>query len=179
MSEFKPKTVSAAVAKRVERDTKAFEALPPWKKRVTMAQDALLWLKAGVLRGESGTYVALADDNPLSSLSDILAYNPELEGAQARDLVLGPCVVCAKGALLVAKAVRANHVTLGELSSYDNDYLSDYFDEEEIDAMEAAFEHRDDPWRQAIEDDTKRLTAILENIVRNRGRFIYDDLPKT
>jgi hypothetical protein len=148
------------------------------EKRVAIAKDALAWIEAGALRPMSGAYV---EPMERKDLRKNLAQ-------QLRDVVLGPCEVCAIGALFIAKAVRFGETSVGDYAmSHFHDSLRGHFSEKQLALIECAFErgpcgryeYRLDETEvaEAIAfyglDDTaaRRLKRILENIIANGGTF--------
>lgn len=147
------------------------------KERVAIAKDALAWIDAGALVPKSMTYVYVSDYARSLQLN-----NRENLGKQLRDVVLGKCQVCAKGALFLAKAVRYDNVeitsgfNINQLASnhYDGP-LTEHFTSDQLVDIEDAFENfrnRDDhPWHVRYPKPKDRLVAILQNIIRNQGNF--------
>ena len=137
-------------------------------KRVNIAKDALAWIEAGALTPYCGVYL------------DPTRYptNEEIDsGIQLRDIVLGPCKVCAKGALFIAKAVRYNNVKVDQWreASYYDGPLTEHFDREQLRLIETCFEGWDIDyidWKNNYPDPKDRLVAILQNIIDNDGTFV-------
>ncbi len=160
---------------KTEKNNAKFDKMTPAQKRVAMAQDALKWIEAGALIPMKGLYVNTLSMDIYHRADDLDAVNADGSRKQARDVVLGPCNVCAKGALLIAKAVRFNNVTVLDLANYSDEQLTDYFTTSQISQMEVAFERYDTWWYDEYPDNKERLTAILKNVVRNKGQFEFDD----
>jgi hypothetical protein len=143
------------------------------QERILIAKDALKWVKAGALIPMHNVYVG-ASKSILSTDFD----------RQLRDVVLGECKVCIKGALFLAKAVRFDHVLARELceAGHSSDSpLNEHFDEGQLDLLERTFEGWSE-WGTNEDEDIKkfakrypktkdRLVAILENIIKNQGTF--------
>lgn len=167
--------------KAIDKRNAKFANATPAEKRVMMAKHALLWLGEGALIAKTGVYVG-----PVNiQWSYLKRDRPEILQEQARDVVLGPCLVCAKGALLVAKAVLFDAVTVEEMSTYaGDDLLENEFDPEQTDLIERAFEDKWPSfssfeqyiWYDNYKDPRDRMVAILENIIRNKGTFVYDQV---
>ena len=106
------------------------------------------------------------------------------------------CEVCALGSAFVSLVNIANKCSVGEMEeAYDNgmfERLSKHFGVNNVALMESAFECRamnsfgtDDmayevlelaaEWGRRFDDPTKRLRAIMQNVIRNNGDF---KLPK-
>lgn len=145
------------------------------KERVAIAKDALAWIKAGALIPETGVYLQ-PEITPSREDADTF-YNKQL-----RDIVLGNCKVCAKGAIFLAKAVRYNNVLVCQWMKADecddNAPLREHFSWEQLDDIEAAFEGWSDQksnpksYISKYPNDKDRLIAILNNIIKNKGTFI-------
>jgi hypothetical protein len=161
---------------RTEKNNAKFDNMTPAEKRVAMAKDALKWIEAGALVPTKGVYVNTIGLDIFHKANGPDAFSEDGSRKQARDVVLGACIVCAKGALLVAKAVRFNNVTVRDLADYSDDQLTDYFTPVQIDFMELAFENRLEPWFTTYRDDKDRLVAILQNVIRNKGEFKYSEV---
>lgn len=148
------------------------------QQRVAIAKDALKWIEAGALEPESGTYCQ-AQKNPTTGSNNGSGGGG---GTQLRDVVLGKCHVCAIGALFLAKAVHYDKVTVRDFWSGNYwDTLKQHFSQAQLDLVEAFFEGWQDDLKYGIvgalafrsrhQDDTERLTLILQNIINNRGTF--------
>lgn len=158
--------------KNIEKHNAEFNALPDNKKRVAVAQDVIDAIDAKVFNAKGGRCIRFATGyNPTALAGDfqlkLMAEMPE-------------CSCCAKGALLMAKTIRGNNVTVNESDLIDGDYNDscyiggvsqlDCFSREQLDLIEAAFEQTtmyvdcddDNPLR-----DTKRL--------RDASRAYLDD----
>jgi hypothetical protein len=152
------------------------------KDRVAIARDALAWERAGALKVKAQSYIVVDGDVKTS-----LALNLD---KQARDVVLGPCQVCALGGLLLAKAVRFDAVTVSNVLNHQVKRLLDHFSADQLNEIEAAFEGCSYPsitwidsdrvfnidWKEAFPNDKVRFRRIMENIIRNEGTFVPSDL---
>lgn len=151
-------------------------ALKRAKERVLIAKDALKWIKAGALKPARGTYVIPGYDVKCKLEKD--RYKHKLDNFQLRDIVLGPCAVCAKGALFLAKAVRYDDVSAYNWSDPDHEEnfmaMQKHFSISQWNLIEQCFEG----WypRHAYAEKFKTakdcLMAILQNIIDNNGTFI-------
>jgi len=155
--------------------------------RVDIARDALAWEEAGALDINVQHYLRGRGGRNIYDLTDGMDPN-----AQARDVVLGPCSVCALGGLLLAKAVRFNAVSVKDLRDLRVNRLEDHFSVDQINEIEAAFEGKSYPemnfthgrhvvnyeWRLAFPDPKERFRAIMRNIIRNRGTFVPNDIQR-
>lgn len=141
------------------------------EERVAIAKDALAWVQAGALIPASGVYVV-----PIST-----GIKTWLEGdrsKQLRDVVLGPCQVCAKGALFLAKAVRFDKVSIADYNTCNwAGSLEEHFNEEQLRWIERWFEGwvsgngEASKFRERHPDNTERMTLILQNIIDHDGTF--------
>jgi hypothetical protein len=163
--------------------------------RVAIAKDAIEQIKAGRLVPQLGVYLRVEGKS-------LYRAAPRL---QVKDVVAGTrCTVCALGALFVATVDRRNEITVREIVDGDGctswkfrDYLQNLFSREQLCLIEMAFEQNDSPgdfgefgvmvgrdealdcwrWVDEFPDARDRLTAILENVVRNDGTFKSAELP--
>jgi hypothetical protein len=175
MPKISKREMATAVAKDViaqlNRRTKGYEATP-------------------------GLYVYIECVIP-TNVTDLQDAIPSIENQ------VGKCNVCALGAAVLSKARLFDNVPIdGEAASYGGvislDYddcfngLKDIFSESQLQLIEAAFEGWDEgSWetnpaiRRAvafgekyIDDDKKRMKAIMQNIIDNDGTFKPPAVPK-
>jgi hypothetical protein len=151
------------------RSDAEFAALPKAEQRVALATDALAWLEAGGLVAKTGLYVHPVDIS--------VHVSRAMWKAQARDTVIGPCNVCGLGALLISKIVRSDGCTVGELlvrpGSLAYEKLEEHFSFGQLANIDTAFERH---WTKRYPDPKSRLAAILENIIRNGGTFVAEEV---
>jgi hypothetical protein len=157
------------------------EAARKAKERIAIAKDALEWVQAGALIPKCGTYVR----------PEFYPYNVAHD-KQLRDVVLGKCKTCVRGALFLAKAVRYDNVIV---SNFDGRYanqsaLEDHFETDQIYLIENYYEGRTIHWVDTDStnyftfchlhpDPSERMTLILQNIIDNNGTFVPEELPRT
>lgn len=148
-------------------------------ERVLIAKDALAWLRAGALRAMTGTYL-----DPLDPQAAARLFGGEADPVQLRDVVLGPCHVCAVGALFIAAIVRNNNCTVGEFrTGATQRLLGRWFERKQVIEIETAFERfeRFGGSRAAVCFGSRypilwrRLEAILQNIIDHEGRFVPEE----
>lgn len=173
-------------AKSVAKKNARFSKQTPAEKRVAIAKDALAWIAAKALIPATGSYVS-PEEGPLREF-DFYGDGGRVDD-QLRSVRLGVCNVCAIGALFIAKAVRFDKTTVGDLTSgRHRDSLTGFFSARQLSLIEIAFEGfslnaKDEPtdeerglavefWNSAGDSDRKRLVAILENIIANGGEFV-------
>lgn len=154
--------------------------------RVTVAKDALSWLRVGALTARSGIYVMPARDDV--SRIDILNGVADKKRTQIRDVVFGPCEVCVVGALLVASVVRFDSCTVDDfIELHPKSLLGRWFDDDQVNLMEYAFEwHSPSGYGQQASGygqqarafgmrfhrAGERLEAILQNVIDHGGDFV-------
>jgi hypothetical protein len=143
-------------------------------ERVAIAQDALAWVEAGALIPAKGAYVL-----SVNGISDTDF------GKQLRDVVLGKCQVCARGALFLAKAVRFDNVIAEwrfSTEAANRWALMEHFSPSQIDLIEEYFEGfvrnpQANNWAVSLwENHSERMTLILQNIIANNGTFVPEKL---
>lgn len=100
-------------------------------------------------------------------------------------MVLGPCQVCARGAIFLAKAVRFDAVKVSQMNDYgrNNEMMSDFFAADQLRDIEVWFEGwygnsggKAHLFYLKYPDAKKRLTLILKNIIKNQGTFVPSQL---
>ena len=148
-------------------------------KRVRIAADALEQLRLKKLISTPGTYfeTVLADEDETGEFADFDYIKEALAAPGVK------CEVCALGSLFCGLgSVNGNFRT----SNHIQTTLSDYFDHEQMNFIEACYEgtwisghysatdEQDSVFKKFYKkypDEDKRLKAILQNIVKNRGTF--------
>lgn len=142
--------------------------------------------------------LALLDARKITTSHSYLNFNYRDEDSPAPDadvrsmlLKTRKCEVCAKGALFVARTMGRNEVTVSEAGicawsgrAYgDGDSmcntLADCFVRDDLNEIERAYENGfdgfDGQWEAKYPDDRKRLRAIMQRVIDNRGRFTKRD----
>lgn len=164
---------------------KQFDRLTPARRRMAVAQDVLDTLalpKRKRFKPTRGVYCLFDVSKKVFKDGD----------QQLRDLlprIERHCEACAMGALLISYVRIANHVTVDETvripdsglektwPAVDDDEiiraLEDFFPLSMLREIELAFE-QSEKWNK--ERPTKRLRAICENIVENKGKFYGETL---
>lgn len=161
---------------------KKWSEMTPSEKRVTLAKDVISQLKKEKLNACSGTYLMI--DN-----LDNVEVNEQLNKVLKKQ---GTCEVCAKGALFISHIMRNNHFTIADYHSFsktDNEKIKErlgsLFSLPQLELIEKAFEGENvdndlkdgtlidlaDEFHDNYKDDTERLIAIMQNIIKNKGTF--------
>ncbi len=168
--------------------------------RVEIAQDVLKALKTKRINASHNGYMT-ADDEKLADLASAWEEE-DLEAlmklSQEEYSPPKACDVCAIGAVFVAAVDRHDALKLSEVykNSIDGDigddlmlpYLNKWFEDSQLRLMEYAFENEfhgtnydgpDDDVCKAAEafyefydEPGDRVTAIMNNIIENKGTFI-------
>lgn len=158
--------------KRIGDRNRRFNAMTLERKRVTIAKDTLASLQAKKFIASHGVgYLHYSStDN-----GDKLPNNYK-------------CGACALGGMFVGLTTRIKELSIKEQNG-DRDRiiapLRSYFDREQLDAIEYAFEqgnislrtlnyssaHRYSDFGKAYDNPDDRLIAIMQNIIDNKGTF--------
>lgn len=179
--------------RRIARANKTFEKLTPAQKRVQIARDVLAQLKSKRLIAANGIWL---DSTPFGAgtlfTASQLKKNLELQEVLKKRK---QCSGCAMGGLFMCAVERANKLKLKDIMDSDNDdeyaisgtntfnYLSKFFEGEQLAEIETAFErgqgaHRGSSdaisFAQEEEDPGERMRLIMENIIINDGEFLPD-----
>lgn len=164
----------------VKKSNAKFKRMTAAQKRVAIAEDALKWIASGIFKPMSGVYLKQTDGKAMDRL---FVANPQ---AQLRTVDLGKCEVCAVGAMFVAKSNLFNAVKVKDVGDY-HEKLRQHFSETQLALIEAAFEltegvgpydapeaaaNRAVAFGARYANDTRRLKAILQNIIDNGGTFV-------
>jgi hypothetical protein len=169
-----------------------FNALPPMKKRVAVAQDVLLQLKIGKFKAGDGFGTAKMRGRKLNH------YDPLDIGDLQTNLIAGmECTGCAKGACLISRARLGDKVTMEDFDSIEDrahQVSYEIFGEECADLIEALYEGWSHPrdWSSALDEHEEnafddysgslpsrrgkpreRMEAIYQNIVDNKGKLKF------
>lgn len=166
--------------KKIEKSNKKFNSATKAEKRVMIAQDTIERVKANNLIIKRGNFLessGLFFANEDASFKDFTNSNE--------------CTVCAKGALFCSFVGRVNAVTNLE-AIRNNNWINDkphqklleIFSKQQLDLIETAFEgcsylkqstekqhERAKSYYYKYNDTNKRLIAICENIIKNKGTF--------
>lgn len=176
----------------MSKKQKQWEDCTPAERRVLIAKDAL----ASVVAGK---YKNIFRGRYLDSMSRRLPLPSRHETAtKAHCETIGEhCNMCARGALLLSRAIRFNSLTLADLGVWDRNVeaipeettfgLAGSFTERQLGLIEAAFEQNTEyaenvGFSDTIGDQAKqfgddhpdhanRLIAILQNIIDHNGTF--------
>ncbi len=176
--------------KLTEEKNKKFAKASKARKRVMIAKDVLAQLEAKRFVAKPGTFAAL-------SVGKRDGVNAESEVC---NITAGQkCNVCGIGALFVSAVEFADKLKIGELeykatvarstTNFEEDdvfcYLRRFFDQEQICAIESAFEmgggvtydyHGTQFFKTVNSEDyefspNERMRLIMENIVVHKGTF--------
>lgn len=151
--------------------------------RVLIAKDVLELLAEEKLIASPGTYLRTGMDIQESWVTR--------DAQVGEKLLKKPCEVCAMGAMFVAEVVRNDKLGFKQLSEETNvntgsplnlgrhlmdDRLEQFFPKQELCEIEAYFERDHQQvdgvfWIDTYPEARRRLRAIMQNIVRNKGAF--------
>lgn len=172
---------------------KYFDRLKPATRRMKIAKDVLATLalpKRKRFKPTSGDYC------DFNSPPQVIRQRKQLQALLPQ--VEKDCTACAMGALFLSHVRLVNNFSLayGQNSVSPRTIsatLADYFPEEQLRTIEAAFEDHIIgnvgnkfnkvasyclKWKALIPNDEPRLKAIMRNIVKHKGDFDITDLPK-
>lgn len=166
----------------------AKKRLTKLQKRMLILKDALAQIKLQFLKP---AHMGVCD----------LKYFDDETGNGAKEILQkfktenDACYVCARGSLLLAGVMRFNKFSVDDLTtaehdgSYDEDSITDtklksWFSPKQLMMMETAFENSyndielgEDLWIRCADfglryrSPKRRLIAILENAIKNKGEF--------
>lgn len=166
---------------------KAFKQLTPAQQRVAIAKDVIKQIKAEVYVARKGIYIGFKDLSKHFGKTGI---------SQEKARKLEPCFVCGIGAVAMSAVKLFNEISLYDETQTGRYYtafnaVTKWFDSEQAELIEIYFE----VWTHKMYADlsqrynlaafaekyptaTKRLVAIMRNIIKNKGVFIPDDYTK-
>lgn len=168
------------INRRVRERNQRFKKLSLSAQRIKVISDVITLLKGKkLIKAKQGTYINLPD-NHLSKYDNREQLNTALEA--------GPrCEVCGIGAIFVTTISLNDQYSVGDAGMSINreemvDYLRKWFSADQLGLIESAFERsargQGDADYKAAEfgnmypSPTKRLIAICENIIKNKGKFV-------
>lgn len=188
MSTTKPNTKpSAKIRALIRKANRAYNKATPAQRRVLIAQDVLLRLKKGQIRVETGVFVEPLTETDNNNLQEVVHGGLR-------------CSACVIGSLFLSAVAYRNQYNLlhGDMvSSSDPLRKLKEFSPEQRRLIELAFERGEGyhqieypgaaqsvehtperalaaKWAYAHDlefDSSDRLIALMENIIRNKGRF--------
>jgi len=189
---------STAVAKKPSTKT-------PAQMRVIIAKDVLAQIASRRYRPAEGSWVGDSNIGDLEYyVEGRLAEDEKLCKVDASEYVnkVKKCSVCALGAIFMSQVSNFGGVTLTDSRSaysvfedLDRSPLKKYFSVSQLELIEACFEGIDGVYSTDMvkssdrvsaqayyichKNATKRMTAIMNNIIRNKGTFVpSQDLTK-
>lgn len=160
------------------------------RDRVLVAKDVIAQLKTGKLIATTGKLVEVATKRGV----ELFRESDVANGLDVRDVLekrAKSCTVCAKGAILIATIMRFDRLPISPgMEAYGLDSMArgtsykSVFSSGAMENIEDAFEGfavwgwgiDGTPWPRKYPDPRDRLIAIMENVVRNKGRFVATDL---
>jgi len=186
------------IERKIEEKNKQFKRLSKTEKRVAIAKDVLQQLDEKSFKAES-CYLDVARGDDEKRIRCLIQNSPEEKASYA--LASAKCEVCGIGSLFVSTIELENKATVSDL--FDNtenyeamsipfvgkkkmaDTLSKYFDEDQLDLIEAYFErtvvHANGNLRITDINEnspiwetnrkSERLRMIMNNIIENKGKF--------
>jgi len=191
----KAPTKPTVKAKAPTKPTVKAKAQTKAETRCTIARDVLAQLKAKVIIPTQGFW---AEDSKLGDFDSAVNLLPQYgndPSCSIRDFALGitKCKCCALGSIFLSTARIFDNmkVDMGTdcpsavFEDLGSSPLSNYFLIAQLELIESCFEggdgmyspDEDESWtlavgyKQQYPNATKRLTAIMENILRNKGTF--------
>ena len=185
----------------------SIEKMSKNEARVAIAKDVIAQIRAKKYKAKNRTYVDFKPKTGIKKKEFFTEKDVET-GKDLQDVIktrMESCQVCAKGALFVSAIRKFDNFAVedgmlynslyesGGASCYANnddflDHLRDYFDYDQLELMEYAFEgdcgqvddydqeERALAFYHSFKKAEDRLVAIMKNVIKNNGEFIP---PKT
>lgn len=175
--------------KMTEAKNKKFSEMTKNEKRVALAQDVLASLKSNKYIATTGTYVEVEVNGEYTCLDQVNTSTILMESTT--------CTVCAIGSLFLSNAKQKKNKTLTSDSDKMASSLRGIFTSKEMRMLEYIFEGEDvntefTSKRDEVlcndmhsfyikhtggsNSDDKTLKAIMNNIIKNNGNFIYKSI---
>lgn len=159
---------------------KAAKAAKPLKGKalaLAIANDVLARLKRknNIVPIQGAGYVSFSKEAKFEAI-----YIAEESAQKHLKMLQKGCEVCALGGMFISYIGLKNNVTVQdlELDIGMRESLQEAFSSEQLHLIEGSFEGWCDDNSESVvfyekfENDKKRLKKIMENIVRNNGKFI-------
>ena len=164
------------------------------RKRVEILKDAVKQLKLERYVTNQNGYIQFYDNDEIYSAinaSEILTGKKAHE-ISAKKLIdqfvtsKKPCDVCAKGALTISAIRKYNACSLNELSNLDDnasvrarrifgtanaDLMEQFYEDWSHELSDDELKEKCHEWHEMYPDANKRLIAIFENAIKNKGIF--------
>ena len=176
---------------KIEKDNDVFNSLSKQQKKVEVCKDVLMRLRFDNITPKSGRFYTTNDVE--------IGYKPAKTLLNSCTLKAPVCNCCAKGALFLSYIGRVNNydfkyslINIDDYNCPEADIMSEVFSEEELDAIEIAFEgasythiisnkekEKVLAWRKKLKQGNtekgskKILKSICNNIIKNNGKFVY------
>jgi len=178
----------------LSKRNKDFWASTPDQKRVQVAKDVIKQIQSNFYNPEHGTYFQFDIPDEIGVTDKIEKFDKALDSVKRKG---GHCDVCAIGACFaslvrlgdkvdtsyIMGSVIENGDSIGD--TFMKGKLRDVFSTQQLSLIECAFERSAGHGTANIEDrekardwgyeqssnDTKRLIAIMKNIIKNKGVF--------
>lgn len=163
--------------KTFNKKNEIFRAATKSEKRVMIAKDVLEQLKLKRIKAKGGAYVEFP--NSVGIINDVKNKTKQV----CELLEENRCECCAFGSMIISDILINDKVECGEIKAsgfliVGETRLRKYFSYDHLRLIERTFEGWEcigSPSRKFHDkytDDTKRLIAIMKNIIKNKGTFI-------
>jgi hypothetical protein len=181
------------LAKKIELENEKFEKATKAEKRVIVAQDCIERINIQQIIPESGCFLDFDSINEMKTETTDKSFQKILNSSTINTT----CQACAKGGLFMSFVGRVNKININDiecgndLDDKEHKKLLQLFSQTQLALIEAAFEgaqyinaeiskytDSSNKWSfskyiDKYPNDKKRLIAICENIIENKGTFVY------
>lgn len=180
--------------KRIYDRERRFQAMTDAQKRVAIAKDVIAQLESGlIIKAKSGTYFASEGVNKAVAKAIQKSDDDWLDDIELdlRDVLVSEqptCSACAVGSMFICATLRQDNFNVvgDDIDRSSMEGQLTYFEPDQLWAIEDAFESSwklsdEETMTKGEESDKKRLIAIMQNIIDNKGTFDKKDrsrLPK-
>lgn len=196
----KPAKKPVGVATEIASRNRLFAKASPAEKRVLIAKDVIAQIKAKRFKPKSGVWVQPVDAKNTRDIELDDEFNEDASVRELfLEKKIPACECCALGALFMSCTLYNNQTTVQdfvdevrfdfeehvEVGKFTNG-LTRFFSRSQLKLIETAFEggygaFRSPSaktmanlvrWEEKLPDDQKRLVAIMNNIIDNKGTFV-------
>jgi hypothetical protein len=198
----KPAKKPIDVAAEVARRNRLFAKATPAGKRVLIAEDIIAQIKAKRFRPKAGVWVNPVNEKNTENIELDIKFNGTAPVRELfLEKKIPACECCALGALFMSCTLYNNQTTVNDFTKEvildfqetveDGKFtngLTGFFSRAQLKLIEIAFEGgygafdtdrmsntkalRVVSWEEKLPDDQKRLVAIMNNIINNKGTFV-------
>lgn len=143
--------------------------------RLAVAKDVLKRLRRKKLNVFSGNGYIVPKNTSYFEIDNLKSSCQHDNSQEHLDKIESSCEVCALGACMLSHIRLFNKVVIEDTFGGENAKfaLGSYFSRQQLGIIENVFE-RISNW-STREENSKRLAKIMRNIIKNNGKYVYEE----